>query len=124
MTATWVASYAYDPDHTTVATLADPAAIAAMREPEPTIERGYAADATSRQAFMRNAAREAADAERELARETLRRQHLGVDARWFWRFVNEVLEDWRAEANEARLERDFPRATRIDARIRCSLQRP
>ena len=34
-----------------------------MREPEPTIERGYAADATSRQAFMRNAAREAADAE-------------------------------------------------------------
>ena len=110
----WLGTYAFDADHTTVATLADPAAIAAM---QPTIERGYAADATSRQAFLRNAAREAADSERERARETLRRQHLGVDARWFWRFVNEVLEDWRAEANEARLERDFPRAAQIDNRV-------
>ena len=109
MTATWLGTYAFDADHATVATLADPAAIA--------IERGYDADSVSRQAFMRNAAREAADAERERARESLRRQHLGVDARWFWRFVNEVLDDWRAEANEARLERDFPRAARIDARV-------
>jgi hypothetical protein len=93
MSKTWLGTYAFDADHTTVATLADPAAVAAMRE--PTIERGYGggygdADARSRSAFVRrmreDSDRAAADAEREQAR-------------------------------EARVERDYPRAARIDSRI-------
>ena len=64
-----------------------------------------------------DAERAAADAEREQVRETLRRLMLGVDKKWFWRFVNEVLEEWRAEAREARIEREFPRAARIDNRV-------
>jgi hypothetical protein len=64
-----------------------------------------------------DAERAAKDAEREQAREIMRRQMLGVDQKWFWNFVNELLEDWRADARQARIDRDFSRAALIDNRV-------
>lgn len=51
-------------------------------------------------------------AEREQARETLRRQMLGVDRKWFWDFAIGVRDDLIAQRSEALLRRDhFARAS-------------
>jgi hypothetical protein len=75
----------------------------------------------SRAALLRqihaDAERAEAAAVREQARELMRRQMVGVDKRWFWDFVGEILERWRAEARQARIDRDLPRAARIDNRV-------
>jgi hypothetical protein len=50
------------------------------------------------------------------ARQALRRGTIAVDKQWFWRFMNELLDEWRADASQARTARNEALASVIDAR--------
>jgi hypothetical protein len=61
----------------------------------------------------RNKERSAAAA----ARIAMREQMVSVDRKWFWSFMNELLDEWRAASSEARTNRDQAGADQIDRRV-------
>jgi hypothetical protein len=78
-------------------------------------------EAASRRQLLRqihtDAERAEAAAAREQARETLRRQMLGVDRKWFWDFAIGVRDDLIAQRSEALLSRDHFAHASIDRRL-------
>jgi hypothetical protein len=74
-----------------------------------------------REAAKRSASAEVdritADATRKAeARQALRARSVCVDRSWFWSFANEILDEWRAEASEARSHGQNGRADQIQRR--------
>jgi hypothetical protein len=51
------------------------------------------------------------------ARIAIREQMLSVDRTWFWDLMNELLDEWRADASKARSHSDHRRADQIERRV-------
>jgi hypothetical protein len=51
------------------------------------------------------------------ARNATRELRVEVDRRWFWNFVNEVMDDLHQQANEARRAGEQMRVTQLENRI-------
>lgn len=75
----------------------------------------------SRAALLRqvhaDAERAEAVAAREQARESLRREMVGVDKKWFWAFAIGVRDDLIAQRSEALLRRDHFAHASIDRQL-------